>query len=103
MNTASGQTARAVEQDQRPSGIDREIRVRIAGGPVVRRLRGGVHDQPDLAAVQREERLHGGAVADVGRGVPIPGTSLEPSRTQAVDASGPKNTDRMSLSTPTTS
>ena len=50
MNVASGLTWRArLEQVQRAVGVDREVRLRVRRRPVVRRLRGGVDDELEVA------------------------------------------------------
>ena len=57
--------ARGFEQVQGADGVDAEIRVRLARGPVVRRLRGGVNDQGDVLAECFEKIFHRLPVADV--------------------------------------
>ena len=48
--------ARGLEQVERAVGVDREIGERIAGGPVVRGLGGGVDDQGDSLTVPGKSR-----------------------------------------------
>ena len=67
MNVASGRVpARRLEQVERAVGVDAEVRLRVGRGPVVRRLRGGVDDELDLAARARAKTpLDAVGVADV--------------------------------------
>ena len=60
------------EQVQRADGVDRKIGVRLARGPIVRRLRGRVNDQRDVLAVLLEYRGHAVGIADVRVDVSIP-------------------------------
>ena len=104
-NTASGQNCRVASSSvQRADGVDAEIGVRVARGPVVRRLRGGVDHEVDIGAVLRETALDGGSVADIDIVVACTGgqSATSASRFHVVDASAPKNWRRMSLSMPTT-
>ena len=57
--------ARGLQQIERPSGVDAEIGVRIARGPVVGWLGGGVNDQGDVLAELVEQVFHRRTVADV--------------------------------------
>ena len=57
--------ARRLEQVERAVGVDAEVGLRVLGGPVVRGLGGGVHDQLDLAGVLGEDALDAVGVADV--------------------------------------
>ena len=57
--------ARRLEQVERAVGVDAEVRLRVLGGPVVRGLGGGVHDQLDVAGVLGEDALDAVGVADV--------------------------------------
>ena len=57
--------ARRLEQVERAVGVDAEVGLRLLGGPVVRGLGGGVHDQLDLAGVLGEDALDAVGVADV--------------------------------------
>ena len=45
--------SRGFEQVERAVGVNREIRLRIARRPIVRRLRGGVHDRGKVPPVLR--------------------------------------------------
>ena len=88
------------------AGVDVEVGERVAHRPVVRRLGGGVDDHGDVAAVLLEDLR----AARPGRGcrrrggcTPSPRSLVSRSTFQAVDASAPKNSCRMSLSMPTTS
>ena len=63
--------ARGFEQVQRADGVDAEIRVRLARGPVVRRLRGGVDDDFHGTAEFGEHLIHGVVVANVHGFVPV--------------------------------
>ena len=57
--------ARRLEQVERAVGVDAEVGLGLLGRPVVRGLRGGVHDQLDLAGVLGEDARDGVGVADV--------------------------------------
>ena len=58
MKTASGQCWRVgFQQVQRAVRVDGEVETRIARGPVVRGLGGGVDDEGDGLAVARENGL----------------------------------------------
>ena len=57
--------SRRLQQIERPGGVDAEIRVRIARGPVVGRLGGGVDDQGDVLAELAEQVFDRLTVADV--------------------------------------
>ena len=58
--------AGGLEQVEGAVGVDTEVGLRVAGGPVVGGLGGGVDDQLDLAGVLAEDPVDGVAVADVG-------------------------------------
>jgi hypothetical protein len=60
--------ARGLEEVQRAGRVDAEVDVRLAGGPVVRRLRGGVDDQLEVAADLADDARDAVAVPDVDRG-----------------------------------
>jgi hypothetical protein len=62
---------RRFQEDDRARRVDGEVGQRLARGPVVRGLRGRVHDHRDVAAVVREELTDTGLVADVQIGVPV--------------------------------
>jgi hypothetical protein len=49
--------ARGLQQVEGAGGVDGEVRVRLAGRPVVRRLRGGVDDDRRVAGVAGEEPM----------------------------------------------
>ena len=65
-----------LEQVESAVGIDPEVGLRIARGPVVRWLGGGVDDQVDLLAVLGEDAIDPVGVADVD----IFGTELATAR-----------------------
>ena len=67
---------RRLQHVQRADGVDGEVGVRLAGGPVVRRLRGAMDDELQGGAAG-ERALHAVAVADV-----------EVERREALDAVG---------------
>ena len=54
-----------LKQVQRPVGVDREIHLRIACGPVVRGLRRGMHHEHNVSAQSLEQVGHGRLVANV--------------------------------------
>ncbi len=54
-----------LEQVERAVGVDAEVGLRVAGGPVVRGLGGGVDDQLDLLAGLGEDAIDALGVADV--------------------------------------
>ena len=56
---------RRLEQVQRAVGVDREVRLRVARRPVVRRLRGRVDDELELLGVLGEDAHDRVGVADV--------------------------------------
>ena len=56
---------RGLQQVQGAVGVDREVGVGIGGGPVVRRLSRGVHDEFDVGPVLREQVVDEVGVADV--------------------------------------
>ena len=62
---------RRFEQVQGADGVDGEIRVRLARGPVMRRLRGGVDDDLDGRTEPGEQRVDRVVVADVHVLVPV--------------------------------
>jgi hypothetical protein len=64
-NRFGAKLPRGFEQVQRADGVHAKVRVRIARGPVVRRLRGRVDDERDVRAELFEKIFHGCAVADV--------------------------------------
>ncbi len=66
-----GVTPDRLEQVQRAERVDAEVRVGIAGRPVVRRLGRRVDHRDDRRAVLGEQRLDRVAVADVGRHMAI--------------------------------
>ena len=68
---------RGLQQVQRANGVDAKIGVRIARGPVMRRLRGGVDDEFDVLAQFFEQRLDSIAVADVKVVVFVVGKALD--------------------------
>ena len=89
-----------------PLALTREVGLGVLRGPVVRRLRGGVHDQLDVAGVLGEDALDAVGVADVdlARAELVREALGEQLATcGAVDASAPKKRARMSFSSPTTS
>ena len=55
-----------LEQVEGAVGVDAEVGLRVARGPVVGGLGGGVDDELDRAAVLGEDPVDGVAVADVG-------------------------------------
>ena len=55
-----------LQENECAVGIHREIGERLAGGPVVRGLRGGVDHQVDRTAMRREQLVHRPIVANVG-------------------------------------
>ena len=57
--------ATGLEQIEGADGVDAEVRERLASGPIVRRLRGGVDDGRDVGAVVRQHPTHGRGVPDV--------------------------------------
>ena len=97
--------ARRLEQVERAVGVDAEVGLRVARGPVVRGLRGGVDDQLDLAGVLGEDARDAVGVADVELERRGTRRARRTSRsvTCEVEASGPKNCARMSFSSPITS
>ncbi len=72
--------AGGLEQVERAVGIDAEVRLRIAGSPVVRGLGGGVDDQLDFLAGLGEDAVDAVRVADVevdrAEGVELPVEAL---------------------------
>ena len=93
MNGASGQCRRvASSRIERAVGVDGEIGERLARGPVVRRLGRGVDHERDVAAVAREQPVHGVGVADVGVDVAVAAArrARAAARRQAVLPSSPK-------------
>ena len=56
---------RGLEQVKRPGRVDLEVGDRLAGGPVVRGLRGRVHHEIDRRAVAAKETVDRVAIADV--------------------------------------
>src|SRR5437016_5990048 len=62
----------ALEQDERATGVDREIGVRITRGPVMRWLSGRVDDEDDLGAIPLEDAPDFLTVANIDVVVPIP-------------------------------
>ena len=58
--------AGGLEQVEGAVGVDAEVGLGVAGGPVVGGLGGGVDDQLDLARVLAEDAVDRGTVADVG-------------------------------------
>src|SRR5260370_198315 len=62
-----GGRARVREEVVRPNCVDRKMDRRRRGGPVVRRLRGGVNDDADVAAELGEDLAHPPFVANVDR------------------------------------
>ena len=63
--------ARRFEQVQGAVGVDREIGLRVAGRPIVRRLGRGMDDRRDVVAVAGENLVHQRGVADVAVDVAI--------------------------------
>ena len=57
--------ARCLQEVESAVCIDRKIGLRVRGRPVVRGLRGGVHDELDVARVACKQALHAFGVADV--------------------------------------
>jgi hypothetical protein len=64
---------RHFQRHERTVGIDGKVGDRFLRGPVVRRLRGGMDDQRNVAPVSREHLFHGGRVADVSAHVAVTG------------------------------
>ena len=61
-----GMLSSAFEQVQGAVGVDGEVFVRVASGPVVRGLSGGVHDQLDVRSVFFKQLAHRVLIANVG-------------------------------------
>ena len=63
--------ARGLEHHERAVRVHGEVHDRIARRPVVRRLRRGVHDEREVAAIRREHLVHRIQVADVRANVRV--------------------------------
>ena len=101
-----GMRAGRLEHVQGADRVDVEVGERLLGRPVVRGLRGGVDHELDRVAVAGEDLRRpprGRGCRRRGGGSARPSAFSSRDWFQAVDASGPKNTLRMSLSIPTTS
>ena len=59
------EVSRCFEQIKRAVGVNREIHLGIARRPIVRWLRGGVHNRPQATPVRFENFIHRRGIADV--------------------------------------
>src|SRR5262249_2286889 len=74
-----GMATGALEQRESAVGVHREVCLWIGGGPIVRRLGRGVHDERVVFSVPCEQRFHRDAITNIRRDVPIPRVrSLQP-------------------------
>src|SRR5262249_408214 len=65
------QLAGGLEENKCPISVDAEVGVRVARRPVVRRLRGGVDHESNIAAIFPEYSFDFGAVANIGIEMPV--------------------------------
>ena len=87
MNGVSGQNCRAASSRLSvPTRIDFEIEKGDVGGAVVRRLRGGMHDQRGPKIIH--QRQDAGAIADIEIAMIVGRKSRSRSRVQRVSPSG---------------